>query len=109
MAWLLEEATRQPVLAVWEDLHWADPTALEMLGLLVRQTPTAAMLHVLTFRPGFSPPWPTRSHLTPITLNRLGRPPGGALIAAWRVVRRCRPRWWLTLWPRRMACRCMLS
>ena len=80
MAWLLEEATRQPVLAVWEDLHWADPTTLELLGLLVEQTPTA-MLHVLTFRPEFSPPWPTRSHMTPITLNRLERPQVEALIA----------------------------
>src|SRR5262245_24286396 len=81
VAWLLEEATRQPVLVVWEDLHWADPSTLELLGLLVDQTPTAAMLHVLTFRPEFSPPWPTRSHLTPITLNRLERPQVEALIA----------------------------
>jgi class 3 adenylate cyclase/predicted ATPase len=81
VAWLLEGATRQPVLAMWEDLHWADPTTLELLGLLVDQTPTAAMLHVLTFRPEFSPPWPTRSHLTPITLARLERPQVEALIA----------------------------
>ena len=81
VAWLLEAAARQPVLAVWEDLHWADPTTLELLGLLVEQTPTAAMLHVLTFRPEFSPPWSTRSHLTPITLNRLERPQVEALIA----------------------------
>jgi predicted ATPase/class 3 adenylate cyclase len=81
VAWLLEEASRQPVLAVWEDLHWADPTTIELLGLLVEQAPTAAMLHVLTFRPEFAPPWPTRSHLTPITLNRLERPQVEALIA----------------------------
>jgi predicted ATPase/class 3 adenylate cyclase len=81
VAWLLEEAARQPVLAVWEDLHWADPTTLDLLELLVEQTPTAAMLHVLTFRPEFAPPWPARSHLTPITLNRLERPQVEALIA----------------------------
>jgi class 3 adenylate cyclase/predicted ATPase len=81
VAWLLEEAARQPVLAVWEDLHWADPTTLELLGLLIEQTPTAAMLHMLTFRPEFLPPWPTRSHMTPITLNRLERPQVEALIA----------------------------
>jgi class 3 adenylate cyclase/predicted ATPase len=81
VAWLLEKAARQPVLAVWEDLHWADPTTRELLGLLVEQTPTAAMLHVLTFRPEFAPPWPTRSHLTPITLNRLERSQVEALIA----------------------------
>ena len=81
VAWLLEEATRQPILAVWEDLHWADPTTLDLLGLLVEQIPTAAMLQVLTFRPEFSQPWPTRSYMTPITLNRLERPQVEALIA----------------------------
>lgn len=59
---------------MWEDLHWADPSTLELLGLAVDQTPTASILNVLTFRPEFVPPWPTRSHLTPITLNRLERP-----------------------------------
>ena len=81
VAWLLEEAGRQPVLTVWEDLHWADPSTLEFLGLVVEQAPTVPMLHVLTYRPEFVPPWPTRSHLTPITLNRLERPQVEALIA----------------------------
>jgi predicted ATPase len=80
VAWLLEEAERHPVLAVWEDLHWADPSTLETLGLFVEQAPTATMLHVLTFRPEFEPPWPSRSHLTPITLNRLERPQVEALL-----------------------------
>jgi class 3 adenylate cyclase len=44
VAWLLEEAERRPVLAVWEDLHWADPSTLEFLGLLVDQAPTAPIL-----------------------------------------------------------------
>jgi class 3 adenylate cyclase len=74
VAWLLEEAERQPVLAVWEDLHWADPSTLEVLGLIVDQIPTAPMVSVLTFRSEFVSPWPTRSHMTPITLNRLERP-----------------------------------
>ena len=80
VAWLLEEAERQPVLAVWEDLHWADPSTLETLGLMVEQAPTATMLHVLTFRPEFEPPWPSRSHVTPLTLNRLERPQVEALV-----------------------------
>jgi class 3 adenylate cyclase/predicted ATPase len=80
VAWLLEEAERQPMLVVWEDLHWADPSTLEALGLLIEQVPTAPMLHLLTFRPDFTPPWPTRSHITPITLNRLERPQAEALI-----------------------------
>jgi len=74
VAWLLGEAERQPVLAVWEDLHWADPSTLELLALFADQAPTAAMLHVLTYRTDFAVPWPMRSHMTPITLNRLERP-----------------------------------
>ncbi|MDH3599234.1 MAG: AAA family ATPase [Candidatus Tectomicrobia bacterium] len=73
VALFLEESERQPVLTVWEDLHWADPSTLELLGLLIEQTPTAPMLHVLTFRPEFEPCWPMRSHMTPITLNPLER------------------------------------
>jgi predicted ATPase len=74
VAWTLEEAERQPVLVVWEDLHWADPSTLEDLGLLLDQAPTAAMLNLLTFRPEFVPPWPSRSHMTPLTLTHLERP-----------------------------------
>jgi class 3 adenylate cyclase len=70
-AWLLELSEARAVLQVWEDLHWADPTTLELLGLFIDQSPTASLLNVLTYRPGFSPPWTMRSHMTPITLNRL--------------------------------------
>jgi predicted ATPase/class 3 adenylate cyclase len=73
LAWLVAETERQPVLVAWEDLHWADPTTLEALGLVVEQAPTVPMLHVLTSRPEFSPPWPQRSHMTPLVLNRLER------------------------------------
>jgi class 3 adenylate cyclase/predicted ATPase len=79
-AWLLEEAERQPMMVVYEDLHWADPSTLEIIGLLVDQVPTAPMLTVLIFRPEFIPPWPNRSHMTPITLNRLERPQVEAMI-----------------------------
>jgi predicted ATPase len=58
----------------WEDLHWADPTTLETLGMLIEQAPTAALLVVATYRPELTPPWPQRSHMTPITLSRLERP-----------------------------------
>jgi class 3 adenylate cyclase/predicted ATPase len=80
VAWLLEEAERQPLLQVWEDLHWADPSTLELLALEIEQAPTAPILNVLTFRPEFQPPWPQRSHMTPLTLNRLERPEVEALI-----------------------------
>ena len=74
VAWLIQLAEGTPVLMAWEDLHWADPTTLETLGMLIEQTPTAALLVVATYRPELTPPWPQRSHMTPITLNRLERP-----------------------------------
>jgi predicted ATPase len=70
---ILEEAERQPLFAVWEDLHWADPSTLELLGLIIDQAPTTSLLLVLTFRPEFVPPWQKRSHVAPITLHRLER------------------------------------
>jgi predicted ATPase len=81
--WLLELAERTPVLHVWEDLHWADPTTLELLGLYIEQSPTVSMLNVLTYRPEFVPPWAMHSHMTPITLNRLERLEVEALIGYW--------------------------
>jgi class 3 adenylate cyclase len=80
VAWTLEEAERQPVLVVWEDLHWADPSTMEYLSLLLDQSRTSAILNLLTFRPECVPPWPSRSHMTPLTLTRLERPQVEALI-----------------------------
>jgi predicted ATPase len=51
LVWMVAEAERQAVLVAWEDLHWADPTTLEFLGLVVEQAPTVSILHVLTSRP----------------------------------------------------------
>jgi predicted ATPase len=67
----MEEAERQAVYCTWEDLHWADPTTLELLHLYLEQMPTARMLAVLTVRPEFTPPWGARSHITQLTLSRL--------------------------------------
>ena len=71
VAWLLAEAAQHPMLAIWEDLHWADPSTLELLGLLLDQAPTARLLLVLTTRPEFRPPWAPRSYMTQLTLTRL--------------------------------------
>jgi class 3 adenylate cyclase/predicted ATPase len=71
IAILLELAERQPVLLIIEDLHWTDPTTLELLNLLIKQTPTASLLTVLTCRPTFQPSWSHRSYLTEMTVNRL--------------------------------------
>ena len=70
---LLRRAAQQPILFVMEDLHWVDPSTLELLSLLVDQGPTARILALFTFRPDFSPPWTGRSHLTQVTLPRLPR------------------------------------
>src|SRR5262249_46086292 len=66
-------AAQQPLLFIMEDLHWVDPTTLELLSLLVDQGPTTRLLALFTFRPDFSPPWTGRSHLTQVTLARLPR------------------------------------
>ena len=64
-------AARQPVLMVFEDIHWSDPTTLESLDLLIDRLPNLRVLAVLTFRPEFAPPWIGRPHVTLISLNRL--------------------------------------
>jgi class 3 adenylate cyclase/predicted ATPase len=74
IAWLVAAAEQQPLLAVWEDLHWADPSTLEWLGLFLEQAPTVRLLTLLTCRPEFVPPWPSRAALTQFTLTRLTRP-----------------------------------
>jgi predicted ATPase len=71
VAILLELAEQQPVLFIVEDLHWTDPSTLELLHLVIEQTPTASLLTVLTCRPTFQPSWSHRSYLTEITVNRL--------------------------------------
>jgi predicted ATPase len=71
--WLLTEARRQPVLFIVEDLHWSDPSTLELLSLLIDHGPTARMLTLLACRPEFQPPWTPRAHVTHVTLGRLPR------------------------------------
>jgi class 3 adenylate cyclase len=73
LAIILELSERQPVLFILEDLHWTDPTTLELLELIVDQTPTASLYILLTCRPEFQPSWSHRSYLTEMTLNRLSR------------------------------------
>jgi class 3 adenylate cyclase/predicted ATPase len=70
LAWILEEAQRQPICCAWEDLQWADPSTLEFLSLFLRQAPSSRILAILTFRPEFTPP--RSSHFSQIMLRRLG-------------------------------------
>jgi class 3 adenylate cyclase/predicted ATPase len=71
VAILLEHAEHHPVLFILEDLHWADPTTLELLNLMIEQIPTTPILTLLTCRPHFQPAWHHRSYLTEMTLNHL--------------------------------------
>jgi len=64
-------AAQQPVLMVWEDVHWSDPTTRESLDLLIDRVPRRRVLVIITFRPEFSPPWVDRPHVTLLSLSRL--------------------------------------
>jgi len=67
---VLRIAAHQPLLFVVEDLHWVDPSTLELLSLLIDQSARARLCLVLTARPEFLPPWPMVAHLTTLTLRR---------------------------------------
>ena len=73
-------AARQPVLLIFEDVHWMDPTSLELLASIVEHTPKLRALLLVTARPQFLAPWPSYPHLTTIALTRLSRRDGAALI-----------------------------
>jgi predicted ATPase len=75
-------AARQPVLAVYEDGQWIDPTTLEALGLLIERVQRLPVLVLITFRPEFSPPWTGHAHVMQLSLSRLTRRHGQALVAA---------------------------
>jgi class 3 adenylate cyclase len=65
-------ASEQPLLFVVEDLHWADPSTLDLLAMLMDQVPSLPLLMVVTSRPEFEPRWGQRSYITPLSLTRLG-------------------------------------
>jgi predicted ATPase len=77
---VLALAGAQPVVIVVEDLHWIDPTTLELLTLLLAQAPSARLFVLLTARLTFKPPWPPHSHITPLTLNRYTRRQASLLV-----------------------------
>jgi class 3 adenylate cyclase/predicted ATPase len=73
-------AARQPVLIIFEDVQWIDPTSLELLAAAVEHVPRLRALLLVTIRPEFTQPWPSYPHLTTMALTRLGRPEGVALV-----------------------------
>jgi class 3 adenylate cyclase/tetratricopeptide (TPR) repeat protein len=74
VTWTIGAAKAQPMVLATEDLHWADPSTLEVTQLLVEQAATAPLLLLYTARPEFRAPWPMRAHHTQIALNRLSAP-----------------------------------
>ena len=74
-------ASQQPVLMIFEDAHWIDPTSLEAFGRTVDRIKTLPALLIVTFRPEFNAPWVGQSHVTTLTLNRLGEREAAAIIA----------------------------
>jgi class 3 adenylate cyclase/predicted ATPase len=73
-------ASRQPVLALYEDVHWIDPTSLAALGLLIERVQRLPVLVLITFRPEFIPPWSGHAHVTQLSLARLTRRHGAAIV-----------------------------
>jgi class 3 adenylate cyclase len=81
VAQLASLASQQPVLLIFEDVHWIDPTSLDALGRLVDQVRTLPVLLVATFRPDFSVPWTELAHVTTLTLSRMGKREAAEIIA----------------------------
>jgi serine/threonine protein kinase/tetratricopeptide (TPR) repeat protein len=73
LEWLRACARLHPVLFICEDLHWIDPSALALLGVLVEEGAAERVLTLLTFRPEFETPWKSKAHQTQIALNRLNK------------------------------------
>jgi class 3 adenylate cyclase/tetratricopeptide (TPR) repeat protein len=71
---------QKPVLMIFEDAHWADPTSLEAFGRAVDRIRTLGVLLIVTYRPEFEPPWIGRPHATALILNRLGERQIAAII-----------------------------
>jgi class 3 adenylate cyclase/predicted ATPase len=77
----IEALSRQkPVLMIFEDAHWADPTSLEAFGRAVDRIRTLRVLLLVTFRPEFDPPWVRHSYVTALIINRLAEHEANAMI-----------------------------
>jgi len=74
-------ARRQPMVVVFEDAHWIDPTSRELLDLVVENVRDLSVLLLVTFRPEFQPPWSGEPQVTMLVLNRLDRSNRAALVA----------------------------
>lgn len=73
-------AVKRPVLAIYEDVHWADPSTLELLDRVVDEVQRLPILMVVTFRSEFVPRWTGHGHVSALFLSRLGRRQGAAVV-----------------------------
>ena len=72
---------QQPVLIVFEDVHWIDPTSQELLDRTIERIANWPVLLIATFRPEFQPPWVGQPHVASLTLTRLDRHDAAAMVA----------------------------
>jgi DNA-binding winged helix-turn-helix (wHTH) protein/tetratricopeptide (TPR) repeat protein len=75
-------AQRTPVLVIFEDIHWIDPSSLDVLSLMIERLRASPVLVLATLRPDFPPPWVGQPNVTVISLSRLGRQEGESLVLA---------------------------
>jgi predicted ATPase len=80
VACLAGAARDRPVLVLYEDVHWIDPTTQALLGLLVERVAHLPALMAITFRPEFTPPWTGHAHVTSLLLSRLPRRQGTTMV-----------------------------
>lgn len=73
-------SSRLPMLAIFEDLHWVDPSTLELLDRLIERAERLPILLLLTFRPEFSATWTEQTHVSLMALKRLSRRQSGVLV-----------------------------
>jgi class 3 adenylate cyclase/tetratricopeptide (TPR) repeat protein len=82
LGWIFSAAREQPLVLVIEDLHWVDPSTLELIQMLAEQGATSQLLLVCTARPEFEPPWASRAHHAVVALNRLSNRETRELVGA---------------------------
>ena len=81
LAQLQSTAARSPVLLIFEDAHWIDPTSFDLLGRMVERIADLPVLAIVTSRPGLQPAWVDRPHVMVLALERLGRIESASIIA----------------------------
>jgi class 3 adenylate cyclase/tetratricopeptide (TPR) repeat protein len=80
--WTLAMSGIQPLVVLFEDVHWCDASSIELLARLVAQSATARVLVIATARPEFTSPWPARENVTTLQLSRLTKRQARDMVAA---------------------------